>query len=198
MWNVYDTNVPISKTCFDEVYELLCASLPKEERRQKAAQWALTRIPAYRLYVHVQERVVAFLAAWEFESLRFIEHFAVSPALRGQGMGGKLLNAYVSLVKLPVVLEVEPPARSPVAARRVGFYERHGFHLNTNSYHQPPLNAGDPSIPLMLMSLPTSLEQEGCFEKVRGLLYKNVYQLNDAQYASMLQKDVSLPPLANG
>lgn len=177
MWTKYTKENPIPDGCFDQVYALLEEAFPENERRDKARQRALLDGDAYALYVTEREgSVVALIGAWEFETVRFLEHIAVGAALRGQGVGGKILQDYMAMAELPVVLEVEEPGASPFALRRIGMYERNGYHLNVYPYAQPPLNAGDPYTPMHLMSWPVPLEEER-FLAVKEFLYKEVYHV---------------------
>lgn len=178
MWRKYTSDSPIPEELYKKVYALLSASIPPVERREEAVQHALLKHSAYTLYTYMQQGVLfAMLAAWEFPNHRYIEHFAVAEAARGQGIGGELLRAYLDLDARPLVLEVELPEASPLAARRIGFYERHGLHLNTFEYGQPPLRKDAPWVPLQLMSWPGALDQAG-FDAVRLLLYREVYGLS--------------------
>ncbi len=174
MWEEYDVTRPIPQDVFDEAYGLLCRSLPKEEWREEAVQRALLQNPAYKLRLLSQEgRVIALLAVWEWESLRYMEHLAVDGALRGQGLGGRAVLEYISGDARPLVLEVEP-GESTIAARRIGFYERLGLFYNAHAYKQPPLQPGFSPLRLQLMSWPGPLS-EAEFASVRRFLYENVY-----------------------
>lgn len=178
MWQKYTSSTPIVEDLYKKVYTLLSDSIPPEERREEAVQRALLKHSVYTLYTYSsQGELFAMLAAWEFPEYRYIEHFAVAEAARGQGIGGKLLQAYLALDARPVLLEVELASASGNAARRIGFYERHGLHLNDIEYDQPPLRKGSPWVPLRLMSWPDALDQHG-FEEARLLLYREVYGLS--------------------
>lgn len=46
----------------------------------------------YKLYIQEhQERIIAFLAVWEFDDINFTEHFAVESAYRGNGLDEKVM-----------------------------------------------------------------------------------------------------------
>lgn len=119
-------------------------------------------------------KILAFMGVWEFDEFRFIEHFAVDPALRGQGIGGEMLRAYLSRDTRRVVLEVELP-NTDFAVRRIGFYQRMGLTLSDFPYTQPPLNPGDEWLPLLLMSSGGALTDAEA-AAVRDTLYRVVYR----------------------
>ncbi|MDE6278234.1 MAG: GNAT family N-acetyltransferase [Muribaculaceae bacterium] len=126
------------------IYE---AAFPPEERRPSG-----NPVPddeAFRFY-NIATRDVAqagLLTLWSFGTFRYIEHLAVDSNLRGNGIGA----AALAEVENPVVLEVEPPETSAMAARRVEFYKRQGFRLLEVPYVQPPYSPGLPPVRLCLM-----------------------------------------------
>jgi ribosomal protein S18 acetylase RimI-like enzyme len=162
---------------FDQVYNIMTASFPVSERRTHDGQRALLDDPHYRLIKETDEnnKLIAFLAVWEFPSFRFVEHIAVDPAIRGGGLGGKLMAAYIEESEIPVLLEVEPPD-TELAGRRIGFYERLGFHLNLFDYVQPPLQKGQQDLPLHIMSYPQLLTEDE-FAVFKEVLYTKVYKI---------------------
>ncbi|MGE7110365.1 GNAT family N-acetyltransferase [Lysinibacillus sp. NPDC047702] len=164
---------------FDEIFALMEVSFPESERRTYAGQKGLLAEPYYRLITETNNnnQIVAFLAAWEFPSFRFVEHIAVDPILRGSGVGGKMLAAYMKESKKPILLEVEYPD-TELAQRRIGFYERLGYRLNSFEYVQPPLHKEKDDLPLKIMSYPQLLTNEE-FILYREILYRNVYKIVD-------------------
>ena len=92
------------------------------------------------------------MALWDFDDFVFFEHFAVDPACRSGGIGGQMLDALLARYDKPACLEAELP-ETELAARRIGFYERHGFTVNADySYFQPALAPGGSPIPLYLLT----------------------------------------------
>ena len=165
---------PIKEEEFDEVYALMEQSFPTEEYRGRDRQLQLTRQKCYRLWCYRQgERIVGFAAVWSLEDFWFVEHLAVAPSLRGQGIGGQLLDALLEMSPGKLCLEVELP-NTPIARRRIDFYRRHGFYLNSYAYRQPSISAGKPSLPLLIMSYPCAMTREE-FLKTKDVLYCLVY-----------------------
>lgn len=178
---IYTWHHPIPDAVFGAAYKLLCASLPEEESRSYDGQLALFHNPHYQMRIMQNNAgdVVALLAVWEWEHIRYGEHFAVAPSLRGQGLGEKILRSYLQEKALPFVLEVEPAGSTLMAARRIGFYRRIGLTLNGYDYLQPPLRESAPWIPLQLMSWPDPISRKS-FPELRDFLYRNVYGISAA------------------
>lgn len=173
-YQIYNAANPIGDARFDEFFALLDASFPADEHRTYAAQKALLGEPAYAIMTgEVDGAVRALFAVWEFAGFRFVEHFAVDPALRGKGIGAAMFGGYLRRDSRRVVLEVELP-ETEIAARRIGFYERCGLALSHFPYAQPPLNPGDGLLPLMLMSSGGPLTDDEA-AAVRDTLYRAVY-----------------------
>ena len=129
---------------FDAVFRLLSQSFPAGERRDAAGQRALLSDSAYRVDIlrAPSGGVQAMMAWWDFDDFVFFEHFAVDPACRSGGIGGQMLDALLARYDKPACLEAELP-ETELAARRIGFYERHGFTVNADyAYFQPALAPG--------------------------------------------------------
>ena len=161
---------------FAEVYQLMQASFPPIEFRTYAGQLALLNNPLYRLISEVDDRgkVVAFLAGWDFPGFRFVEHFAVDPTMRGAGLGSKMMRRYSGTDQRPILLEVELPD-TMLARRRIGFYQRLGFNLESYDYVQPSLRVGQAELALRIMSYPYPIT-EAEFVSFKRTIYKEVYR----------------------
>jgi ribosomal protein S18 acetylase RimI-like enzyme len=165
---------------FEQIYEIMEEAFPPSERRPKERQRALLEDPRYRLLTEEAETgfLLGFLAAWEFPDFLFIEHLAVARAARGRGTGGILVRRCLTVAGgKPVYLEVEPP-QNEIQRRRVNFYLRLGFALNTFPYEQPPMRPGAAPLPLYVMSHPAPVSQ-GEFAPVRQKLYHVVYGVEE-------------------
>lgn len=139
---------------FDAVYRLLTQSFPATERRGAAGQRALFSDSAYRVDIlrAPDGGVQALIASWDFDDFVFLEHFAVDPACRSGGIGGQMLDAMLARCGKRVCLEAELP-ETELAARRIGFYERHGFTVNADyPYFQPALVPGGDPLPMHLLT----------------------------------------------
>ena len=176
----HSTQNPISQEDFCRVWELMDASFPSSERRDRQGQADLLDKDCYHLLLHRDEKGVinAFMAVWRMPDYTFVEHLAVDGSLRGGGIGGLFLDALTSSEGKPVVLEVEPPEQSEMARRRIGFYQRHGFHLCTQPYFQPPLQPQFPFTPLLLMTYPAPIE-DADFPRWKADVYRDVYGIQE-------------------
>ncbi len=157
---------------FDAVYDIMEKSFPEDERRSREGQRALLSRDIYRLYVAKEGgAVVGFVAVWMI-STPFIEHFAVAESRRNCGLGGRLIDEAVALLG-GACLEAEPP-ETELAARRVGFYQRHGFALNAFPYEQPPLERGKNAVRLQIMTHGKALSLQE-FTALSQEIKKSVY-----------------------
>ena len=138
----------------DCVKALLTESFPPEERRDMTDFDRILKTDD-RFTIFAGEHggeLVGFITSWDFGKFAYVEHFAVSPAMRNHGCGTQVLKAWLEAKGKPVVLEVELPA-DDLTRRRVGFYERNGFVLHKDfDYLQPPYKPGDDELPLKLMT----------------------------------------------
>src|SRR5690554_4789317 len=120
---------------FDKIYDLMEVSFPRDEYRNYEDQKALLSNSSYTIYVVYDEihAIKGFMAVWDFDEFAFIEHFAVSPKFRNNGMGKEMLSQIVKVLGKRLCLEVEEPD-TIMAKRRIGFYERNNFFLNKYYY----------------------------------------------------------------
>ena len=79
---------------FPAVFEMMKNSFPQEEYRTYFGQKALLEKPGYTIYVKrgQEKQIQGFAAVWQWENLSFIEHLAVAPQYRNQGIGGEILK----------------------------------------------------------------------------------------------------------
>lgn len=165
----------LKKGDFDKFYKLMKKSFPSDEYRAYEEQKNLLDIPYYKAYTLYMPNndIKAFITVWEFEDFAYIEHFAVNPKYRNKGVGSGLLGEITEKYDSLVCLEVELP-ETKMAGRRIGFYERNGFSLNTYPYIQPSMGEGKSTVPLLIMTTHGKIDSK-TFEKIRDTLYKYVY-----------------------
>lgn len=160
---------------FDSFYKLMSEAFPSEERRNYEDQKKLLNEEAYNITSHKDEDITAFIASWEFDDFVFIEHFAVSSKMRGNGIGTAMIKGYLSKCNKPIFLEVEPP-ENDISMRRIEFYKRLGFHLNDYDYLQPPLQKQHDFLPLRIMSYPKRVDNKE-FIDFKNIIYDKVYKM---------------------
>ena len=162
---------------FDSFFELMSEAFPSIERRSYENQKKLLCNEAYNIIIEndEEENITAFIANWEFNDFNFIEHFAVDSKMRGNGMGTSMLKEYLNKSNKPIFLEVELP-QNDISIRRIEFYKRLGFHLNSFEYFQPPMQEKHDFLPLKVMSYPKSINQEE-FINFKNIVYRRVYKV---------------------
>ena len=161
---------------FDAIFSIMEQSFPLDEYRAYEEQKALFVNPEYEIYTwheKEEEPIAAFAAVWEFDNMVFLEHLAVDLEYRNGGIGAKVLQALKQIFDKKICLEVELP-ETDLAKRRIGFYERNGFFLNSYDYIQPSLSKGRNPIPLLIMTTGRRIEKEE-FVEIRDALYEKVY-----------------------
>ena len=127
-------------------------SFPIFEQRTAEQQRAAFADAAYRLAAYIEKGgFVGFVAYWEFDTYIYIEHFAVAPALRGQGAGGRILDEFTASGDKTVILEIDPIV-DDVSASRLRFYMAHGFVENAFPHIHPPYRKGRSGHHLVVMS----------------------------------------------
>lgn len=147
---VKDINCP-ELECARSIYH---EAFPPQERREWNAVLDLIRNePSYTFFVAEDEgETIGFITAWEFEEFIFAEHLATTSSSRNKGYGTKIFNALREALPKRLIFEVERPGDSPMAERRIGFYERLGMKIVETSYIQPSYFPTLDPVPMYLMS----------------------------------------------
>ncbi|MDR2911369.1 MAG: GNAT family N-acetyltransferase [Bacteroidales bacterium] len=145
---------------FMQAWQLYRKSFPPEERRRLNTQRKIMNHRQYHFELITDNNMfVGFILWWGFNDVRYIEHLATMPHLRGKGYGQRILNSFITASNIPVLLEVEHPADN-ISRRRIGFYQRAGFVLNEHKYSHPPYKKGGQYVSLMLMTCPDAITGE--------------------------------------
>ncbi|SNR39034.1 Ribosomal protein S18 acetylase RimI [Lutibacter agarilyticus] len=165
----------ISDTYFQEAWQLYEEAFPFEERRILDDQISVLKNSKYHFEVVINEnQFIGFILWWDFETLKYIDHFATSAEQRNKGYGKLILNEFINDNSKPILLEVELPTSS-TNQRRIKFYERIGFKLNQHPYEVPNAKINEPPLPLLLMSYPnqiTSKEVDLFIRKCHPIIFK--------------------------
>lgn len=139
-----------------EWWQLYEAAFPACERRSAAQHAAALGEPAfYCLHLADAAGFVGLLSYWQWEGLCYVEHLAIAPSRRGQGLGHRVLQ----LLPQPFILEIEPVVDA-LTARRLAFYESCDLVRLPQPHVQLAYQAGQPDVPLWLLSLPIMGEAE--------------------------------------
>ena len=116
---------------------------------------------------------IGLFTYWNFEEFNYIEHLAIAPEFRGQGMGKAMVLNFMMEHPEQVVLETELP-NTEQAERRLEFYTDLGFTRQSQDYVQPSYH-GDktPDVPMVIMTKYELDDDE--FKEVVDILHQNVY-----------------------
>lgn len=169
----------LNRASFAGVYRLMEESFPPDEIRPCREQQALLDDPRYGLYglQDADGSIQGVMAVWQFSEFTFLEHFAVAPQLRNQGVGSAMLHALARLTQKEICLEAEPP-ETDLKRRRVEFYKRNGFLLQDYPYMQPAISQGRKPVPLVLMT--TRAHTREGLDRIKTALYRTVYRTDKA------------------
>lgn len=163
---------------FDFFWNTYVSSFPPDERRSIEQQREIMADVRYHVYeVGAGAEPMGFIAYWAFDAFLFIEHYALSSATRGQGVGSEFLRDFISKQTMPIVLEVEPP-KNEIQHRRVHFYERLGFHLSQYTHLQKAYVAARKPVLLQLMAYPNPMDEK-LFEVVEHTLFSTIYKSDE-------------------
>ncbi|MBU2997110.1 GNAT family N-acetyltransferase [Cellulophaga baltica] len=147
-------------TYFQEAWEIYNSAFPAEERRSVDKQIAVMKNSNYHFEAFViDKQVIGFILWWNFDSFRYVDHFATASSQRNKGFGKIILEKFITNNNKPVLLEVELP-ESTINQRRIKFYERIGFKLNPHYYEVPSMVSGESPLQLLLMTYPNAISEE--------------------------------------
>ncbi len=144
---------------FAECWALYEAAFPAEERRTLACQRvAMAQAGNFRCLRLVQGGEFAGIAFyWQTEAFIYVEHLAVCPQRRGQGIGHSALEL-LCRQGLPLILEIEP-VEDAATERRWRFYRSAGFLQLPFHHLQPVYRRGDAPMRLTLLSYPHAMSE---------------------------------------
>ena len=163
------------KKDFNRLYSILHDSFPPDELRSRQEHLALLDEPLYKVWAcYDGKELQGFLTVWDLDGFAFIEHFAVKSSCRNSGLGSKMLQALSQKLGKRLCLEAELP-ETDMAKRRLNFYRRNGFAVNTYPYLQPALEEGKCPVPLYILTTDGGINEEE-FEKLVDQIYKAVYK----------------------
>ena len=162
---------PFNIQQFDTFYPLLRTSFPENELIP--IDYHKKMFSRTNFFGRQHNNFSAFIIGYQFQEYLFLELFMVQEHLRNQGIGKAFLEEIIKESKTPIILEVEHPI-DPLTTRRIGFYERLGFHLNISDYKMPVFDENHGGVPLYLMSYPNPLSQQE-IEDYTHKIHKEVY-----------------------
>ncbi|MEQ9558970.1 MAG: GNAT family N-acetyltransferase [Rhodospirillales bacterium] len=200
---VFKTSPPFeAEGIFQAIWDIYVASIPASERKDRDALARMVHSHRYRVHIAEQDgEVTAFGIIYRSENHNFalLEYFATTPALRSQGIGGRLLDHVLAdQGDIPVLLEVEAPlptdqSGDSMESRRIGFYRRHGARMIEDfGYILPLKTAGTPPPMVILIGAAEHLTSisAAMLRDWLGDIYENVYGVDrsGAEFQSMFGK----------
>jgi len=144
---------------FEKAWKLYLDSFPEIERRTLEEQEEILTDKNFKMTCYVEDDVlISIVFYWKISSYTFLEHFAVNSQLRGQSFGSKILQKFIN-DKKNIVLEIEPIV-DEITQKRLKFYKKFGFVVNTHEHLQIPFREGAKELKLLLMSQEKTLSQQ--------------------------------------
>lgn len=144
---------------FDKAWKLYLDSFPEIERRTLEEQEEILTDKNFKMTCYVEDEVlISIVFYWKISSYTFLEHFAVNSELRGQSFGSKILQKFIN-DKKNIVLEIEPIV-DEITQKRLKFYKKFGFVVNSHEHLQIPFREGAKELKLLLMSQEKTLSQQ--------------------------------------
>ncbi len=151
--------IPIAEERFDLVFSKMTAAFPYEERRDILDQKECLNNNFFKFFeIFDNETDVGFIALWDFPEFVFIEHIAIDEKKRAGGYGSKSIELVKETYKKIIILEAEAP-ETEQQIKRIRFYDRLGFKINSYNYEQPSYHGGE-SVPLKILSFPKLIDKE--------------------------------------
>lgn len=133
-----------------EWWQLYETAFPACERRASGSHArALADAGFHCLHLADEAGFAGILSYWLWPEMCYVEHLAIAPERRGQGLGHRVLQ----LIPQPFILEIEPVVDTPTA-RRLAFYESCGLVRLPQPHVQLAYQSGQPEVPLWLLSCP--------------------------------------------
>lgn len=143
--------VPV-KDISPEWWALYCSAFPPEERRKHSThEQAMKDANFHVCKLQEGDTFVGLLTWWQWEKLKFIEHFAITAEKRGMGCGHEAMKLLQKADQDDIILEIEPVCDERTA-RRLAFYQSLGFSELPCAHVQMAYQPGYPDIPLTLLA----------------------------------------------
>lgn len=153
-------------------YKMLQKNFAEDEIRTEDSIYEMFKCgKLHILKIEYQGKECGYLSYYKLSDFYFVEHFVIDDAYKCRGIGGNALDLF-SESHFPLILEAEPPENS-IKARRIHFYERHGFCVVEREYIQPAYAADKSAVRLLLLSYPTLPKDiEATVREIYSYVYK--------------------------
>ena len=111
---------------------------------------------------------------WELGICRYLLYLAILKEKRNLGLGAAALRSLKEESDLPIILEVELPSDT-LKQRRIGFYMRNGFHIETDNPSIINSSHTYEDCFLMLMASGLISDRDECQRRVVNIVYKGMH-----------------------
>lgn len=152
------------------------SSFPDDERTDTAQFLSMIDdCPQMTFNAIVDEDELAGMAViWDLGICRYLLYLAVVPDKRNNGLGAQTLKLLQEESELPILGEVERPINE-MNVRRIEFYKRNGFHIETEN--PAILNAAHShaSCILQLISTRPLSDIDECQRRIVDIVYKSMH-----------------------
>jgi ribosomal protein S18 acetylase RimI-like enzyme len=162
----------------ESIWRLYCTSFPPEERRgfEDLKQLVSVKECFVNEIITDNKEIAGLCVFWMFEKFVFVEHFAIFPGMRNNGIGGAALLWLRKNYPL-ILLETELPTNE-TSRRRIKFFQRNGFHVLDRPYFQPSYGNKKPEVELKIMCSMPFLADEILNEYIIQIKHKVYHQID--------------------
>lgn len=161
---------------FPQVWQLLTSSFPEEELFAKEVM--ADRLKADRtetwLLKYGQNKLALVLITHKMRGFYFLEYLAVSPSLRGQGLGGAFMRHFRKVLNKPILFESELP-HTETAKKRLKFHQSCGFKIIDIPYAMPAVRPDTDPIPMHVLASAPKKISEAAIQEALEDVYTEVY-----------------------
>lgn len=141
VWNLYENSFPIA-----------------ERRKIEDHKRAFENPLFHPLSVWENDQLLGIVFYWEWDNYRYVEYLAVTPQLRGQGIGFQIIKQ-IRDSEHTIILEIDPLINE-LSVRRLQFYERAGFTLTPYRFMHLPYRLEATPQELLILSYPQMITKE--------------------------------------
>lgn len=159
------------------VPELYEEAYPIEERTETSRLLQMIEVcplMTFNVIMDDDDEFAGMAVIWELGICRYLLYLAVLKEKRNKGLGAATLKSLKEESDLPIILEVELPSDA-LKQRRVRFYIRNGFHIETDNPFILNSSHTYEDCFLMLMSSAELPNCEECQRRVVNVVYRGMH-----------------------
>lgn len=163
------------------VPELYEEAYPIEERTETSRLLQMIEVcpeMTFNAIMDDSDEFAGMAVIWELGICRYLLYLAVLKEKRNMGLGAAALTSLKKESGLPLLLEVELPT-DDLKQRRIGFYERNGFHIEAENPAILNSNHKYENYRLMLMADAPVPDCEECQRRIVDTVYMGMRGNND-------------------